>query len=91
MTIDVTPLRRPDDEIVAQVAKVLLDYEVGRRRAPVVISCGHDANGKLALNVERGHDKLREALKHPRAIKADIVPRPRLAAAPAQGQLFKVG
>ncbi len=75
MTIDITSLRRPDDEIETEVAKMLLDYEVGRRRAGIVISVGRDANGKLTLNIERGSDKLREALKHPRAIKADIVPR----------------
>jgi hypothetical protein len=69
---------------------MLLDYEVGRRRAGVIISVGRDANGKLALTIERGHDRLRECLKHPRAIKADIVTR--FAAAPAQqGQLFKAG
>jgi hypothetical protein len=90
MTTDITSLRRPDDEIEARVAKMLLDYEVGRRRAGVVISAGRDANGKLVLNVERGHDKLREALKNPRPIKADVIARPRVAAAPAQqGQLFK--
>jgi hypothetical protein len=86
--VPVTPLRL-DEDLEARVAKVLLDYEVGRRRSGVVISVGNDANGKLTFNVERGQDKLREALKHPRAIKADIVARPRLAAAPAQGQLFK--
>jgi hypothetical protein len=87
--IEATPIRPPEDETVAQVSKMLLDYEVSRRRAPVVISVGNDSNGKLTFNVERGHDKLRDALKHPRAIKADIVARPRLAAAPAQGQLWK--
>ena len=88
MGIEITSLRRPDDEIEARVARVLLDYEVGRRRAGIVISVGQDANGKLTLTVERGQDKLREALKRPRPIKADLVPRPRLAAALAQGQLF---
>jgi hypothetical protein len=82
MNNEVTSLRRSDDDIEARVAKMLLDYEVGPRGAPIVLSYGHDANGKPDLKVERGHEKLREALKQRRPIKADIVPR--LAAAPAQ-------
>jgi hypothetical protein len=84
MVTEVTSLRRSDDGIEARVSQMLLDYEVARRRAPIVLSYGHDANGKPDLKVERGHDKLREALKQRRPIKADIVPR--FAAAPVQRQ-----
>jgi hypothetical protein len=75
MGIEITSLRRPEDDVEARVADMLLRYEVGRRRAGVVISVGRDSNGKLTLNVERGNDTLREALKHPRMIKADVVAR----------------
>jgi hypothetical protein len=86
---EVTNLRRPDGEIEIQIAQAVLRYEIARQRAAVVISVGRDANGKLVLVVERGSDKLREALKHPHAIKADVVPR--FAAVPERAPLSQAG
>jgi hypothetical protein len=81
MTNEVTSIRRPDDD-VRGVEQTLFRYEVARRRSAVVISVAQGEDDDLKLVVERGADKLRDALAHPRPVKADVVLR--FAAAPAE-------
>jgi hypothetical protein len=89
--VEAVPMRsRPDDEIASGIEQALFKYEVARRRSSVVISAAKGEDGELVLAVERGAEKLREALNHPRPIKADLVLR--FAAVPAErAPLSKAG